>query len=85
MFYMKKQKKFRIKQLIYLVNKLLRYIVPNYYVKIYKIPLSRTGKLGRKELSEPVKGVFIIEEYVAPETKVEKIICKIYNKMKLEE
>ena len=62
----------------YLMDKLPRYMVPNYYVKISKIPLSRTGKLNRKRLPEPVKGDFIIEEYVAPEMEV---ICKIYNEI----
>jgi len=51
------------------MEKLPRYMVPNYYIKISKIPLSSTGKLDRKGLPEPCKTDFITEEYIAPEKK----------------
>eukprot|EP00833_Pecoramyces_ruminatium_P018314 jgi/Orpsp1_1/1192346/evm.model.d7180000092453.1 len=63
----------------YLSEKLPRYMVPNYYIKINEVPLSSTGKLNRKGLPEPSKEDLITEAYVAPETTIEKIICKIYS------
>jgi len=63
------------------MEKLPRYMVPNYYIKISKIPLSSTGKLDRKGLPEPCKTDFITEEYIAPEKKIEKTICRIYSEI----
>jgi len=63
------------------MEKLPRYMVPNYYIKISKLPLSSTGKLDRKGLPEPQKRDFITEEYVAPETVIEKVICKVYSEI----
>eukprot|EP00833_Pecoramyces_ruminatium_P018056 jgi/Orpsp1_1/1192088/evm.model.d7180000090531.1 len=63
----------------YLSEKLPRYMVPNYYIKINEIPLSSTGKLNRRELPEPSKEDLITEVYVAPETTIEKVICEIYS------
>eukprot|EP00833_Pecoramyces_ruminatium_P015334 jgi/Orpsp1_1/1189366/evm.model.d7180000071458.1 len=63
----------------YLNEKLPRYMVPNYYIKINEIPLSSTDKLDRKALPEPNKEDFITESYVAPENEIETIICKIYS------
>eukprot|EP00833_Pecoramyces_ruminatium_P013795 jgi/Orpsp1_1/1187827/evm.model.d7180000060423.1 len=63
----------------YLSEKLPRYMIPNYYKKIDKIPLSNTGKLNRRALPEINKEDFITESYVAPENEIETIICKIYS------
>jgi len=63
----------------YLFEKLPRYMVPNYYIRISEIPLSSSGKLKRDALPEPSKEDCINEEYVAPETEMEKVICKIYS------
>eukprot|EP00833_Pecoramyces_ruminatium_P008189 jgi/Orpsp1_1/1182221/evm.model.c7180000080399.2 len=65
----------------YLNEKLLRYMVPNYYIRINELPLSSTGKLNRRELPEPKKGDFITEAYVAPESDIEKVICRIYDEV----
>eukprot|EP00833_Pecoramyces_ruminatium_P010004 jgi/Orpsp1_1/1184036/evm.model.c7180000087749.1 len=63
----------------YLNEKLPRYMVPNYYIRIKEIPLSSTGKLNRRGLPEPSKEDLITEVYVAPETRIEKTICEIYS------
>eukprot|EP00833_Pecoramyces_ruminatium_P016016 jgi/Orpsp1_1/1190048/evm.model.d7180000076318.1 len=63
----------------YLMEKLPRYMVPNYYIRINEIPLSNTGKLNRRGLPEPSKEDLITEVYVAPETTIEKTICEIYS------
>eukprot|EP00833_Pecoramyces_ruminatium_P012429 jgi/Orpsp1_1/1186461/evm.model.d7180000050747.1 len=65
----------------YLKKKLPSYMIPNYYVKIDKIPLSSTGKLNRKELPTPNLDELIQEEYVAPINDIEKTICKIYGEI----
>eukprot|EP00833_Pecoramyces_ruminatium_P012100 jgi/Orpsp1_1/1186132/evm.model.c7180000097107.1 len=63
----------------YLNEKLPRYMVPNYYIRINEIPLSSTGKLNKRGLPEPNKKDFISEVYVAPENNIEKAICNIYS------
>eukprot|EP00833_Pecoramyces_ruminatium_P006152 jgi/Orpsp1_1/1180184/evm.model.c7180000072423.1 len=65
----------------YLNSKLPSYMVPNYYKKINKIPITFNGKLDRKGLPEPKEEDFITETYVAPVNNIEKIICKIYNEV----
>ncbi|ORX80515.1 acetyl-CoA synthetase-like protein [Anaeromyces robustus] len=65
----------------YLKNKLPLYMIPNYYKKINEIPLTISGKLNRKELPEIDNGDIIKEEYAAPETETEKLICHIYSKL----
>eukprot|EP00833_Pecoramyces_ruminatium_P014529 jgi/Orpsp1_1/1188561/evm.model.d7180000065743.1 len=58
----------------YLGEKLPRYMVPNYYIRIDEIPLSSTGKLNRRALPEPKEEDFITETYVAPVNNIEKVI-----------
>ncbi|OUM56457.1 hypothetical protein PIROE2DRAFT_18939, partial [Piromyces sp. E2] len=65
----------------YLKRKLPLYMVPNYYKKIEKVPLSSSGKLNRKALPEINIEDLIKEQYVSPETEIEKSICKIYSKV----
>eukprot|EP00833_Pecoramyces_ruminatium_P012342 jgi/Orpsp1_1/1186374/evm.model.d7180000050088.1 len=65
----------------YLKNKLPTYMIPNYYKKINEIPLTISEKLNRKELPEIDIGDIIKEDYVGPETKIEKCICHMYSKL----
>ncbi|ORX83872.1 acetyl-CoA synthetase-like protein, partial [Anaeromyces robustus] len=66
----------------HLNEKLPKYMIPNYYKRINEIPLSNSsGKLNRKALPEPTKEDFITEKYIAPETEMEKMICKFYSKI----
>eukprot|EP00833_Pecoramyces_ruminatium_P014970 jgi/Orpsp1_1/1189002/evm.model.d7180000068750.1 len=63
----------------FLKKKLPLYMIPSYFIKIDKLPLSFTGKLNRSLLSEPNINEIMEGEYVEPETKIEKEICKIYS------
>ncbi|OUM63915.1 hypothetical protein PIROE2DRAFT_9446 [Piromyces sp. E2] len=63
----------------YLKGKLPAYMIPHYIKRIHEIPLSNSGKLNRKALPEPDINDMIKEEYEAPITDIEKIICKIYS------
>jgi len=65
----------------YLNEKLPKYMIPNYYKRINEIPLSNSGKLNRKALPKPTKEDFITEKYIAPETEIERMICKLYAKI----
>ncbi|ORX77639.1 acetyl-CoA synthetase-like protein [Anaeromyces robustus] len=65
----------------YLKSKLPSYMIPTYFVKIGNLPVTSNGKLDRKSLPEPNIKNLNKEEYVAPETEIEKIICKIYSQV----
>ncbi|KAL6596797.1 acetyl-CoA synthetase-like protein [Neocallimastix californiae] len=64
----------------YCKKKLPRYMVPHYYKKISKLPLTSNGKLDRKALPELSKEDFMKNDgHIAPETKTEKELCRIYS------
>ncbi|OUM56578.1 hypothetical protein PIROE2DRAFT_18755, partial [Piromyces sp. E2] len=65
----------------YLKNKLPRYMIPNYFKLIDKLPITRNGKLDRKLLPSPTKEDIVKEQYISPKSKMEEIICNIYSKI----
>ncbi|OUM56932.1 hypothetical protein PIROE2DRAFT_18247, partial [Piromyces sp. E2] len=65
----------------YLKAKLPLYMIPSYFIKIERVPVTPNGKLDRNALPEPQKSDLITEQYVAPETEIEKLICRIYSKL----
>ncbi|OUM57261.1 hypothetical protein PIROE2DRAFT_17815 [Piromyces sp. E2] len=65
----------------YLKEKLPQYMIPTYFIKINEIPVTNNGKLNRKALPEPSINDMIKEEYIAPETDIEKEICNIYSQI----
>ncbi|ORX63769.1 acetyl-CoA synthetase-like protein [Anaeromyces robustus] len=65
----------------YLKNKLPDYMIPQYFVRIYTIPFNSHGKLDRRALPEPNIDDMLIEDYIAPETDIEKKLCDMYSKI----
>ncbi|ORX78898.1 acetyl-CoA synthetase-like protein [Anaeromyces robustus] len=63
----------------FLKNKLPSYMIPNYYVRIYELPVTANGKLDKKALPEPNISELNKEKYVAPETETEKYLCKLFS------
>eukprot|EP00833_Pecoramyces_ruminatium_P007630 jgi/Orpsp1_1/1181662/evm.model.c7180000078104.1 len=63
----------------YLKDKLPVYMIPNYYIKIDKIPYNNRGKLDRNALPEPIIEDIIKENYESPKREIEKIVCGIYS------
>ncbi|OUM65738.1 hypothetical protein PIROE2DRAFT_7151 [Piromyces sp. E2] len=65
----------------YLKKKLPLYMIPNFYKQIYEIPLLNGEKVNKKALPEfePSLNGLVKEEYVAPQSEIEKTICKIYS------
>ena len=56
-----------------LSSSLPSYMVPSAFVQLDAMPLTPNGKIDRKALPEPT---FVQEEYIAPESRNEKLICK---------
>jgi len=65
----------------YLKTKLPEYMIPNYYININELPITINGKLDRRALPEPTKYDLIKEKYEAPQTEIEKIVCRIYSEI----
>jgi len=60
--------------------KLPKYMVPNYFVHLDEMPMTASGKTDRKNLPTP-EFTFHVQEYVAPDTDQERILCGILTKL----
>lgn len=59
-----------------LSEKLPKYMVPNYFMRLESMPMTASGKTDRKNL--PVPDINLSErEYIPPVTDTEKILCAI--------
>lgn len=56
------------------------YMIPSYYVRMEKLPLSNNGKIDRKKLPDPFLSISLVEEYVEPRNDIEKRIAAIWEK-----
>lgn len=64
----------------YLVDILPHYMIPSYFVKIDKIPLTLNHKVDRKALPDPnLKEVTNSTKYVKPTNKIQRELCHIFE------
>ncbi|OPZ86371.1 MAG: Gramicidin S synthase 1 [Firmicutes bacterium ADurb.Bin419] len=63
----------------YLLRELPSYMVPSFFVRLPKMPLTSNGKLDRKGLPEPYNCLNTGVEYIAPENDAEKQMARIYS------
>lgn len=55
------------------------YMIPNYYIQLDDFPLTANGKINAKIL--PLPKIVSTVKYVAPSTKLEKILCSIWESL----
>ncbi len=63
----------------YLSKNLPDYMVPSYFIRLDRIPLTPNGKVDRRALPEP--GFTAGENYVAPRDKIEKELVRIWSRV----
>ncbi|OPZ87550.1 MAG: Tyrocidine synthase 1 [Firmicutes bacterium ADurb.Bin419] len=63
----------------HLTKNLPEYMVPLYFIRLDKMPLSPNGKADRKALPEPVGNVNIGVEYVPPRNETENKIARVWE------
>ncbi|MCC5438880.1 non-ribosomal peptide synthetase [Clostridium botulinum] len=62
----------------YLLDKLPDYMIPSYFIKLEKIPLTSNGKVDRKALPKPDRSIATCTEYVAPTNDIEESILELW-------
>jgi non-ribosomal peptide synthase protein (TIGR01720 family) len=68
----------------YLAAHLPDYMIPTYFVKLEKIPLTINGKVDRKALPDPRAAANSLkdkEEYIPPQSEVEKKLVEVWEKV----
>ncbi|MEX3625580.1 amino acid adenylation domain-containing protein, partial [Viridibacillus arvi] len=64
-----------------LKNSLPDYMIPSYFIKMEKIPLTPNGKIDRKSLPTPDGNISTGVEYEAPKTEMEKMLIEVWSKV----
>ncbi|HVF54593.1 MAG TPA: amino acid adenylation domain-containing protein, partial [Pyrinomonadaceae bacterium] len=59
----------------YLKERLPDYMVPSFFVLLDEFPLTANGKVDRRLLPEPSESSQQVDEYVAPRTGIEEMVC----------
>ncbi|MCY8823359.1 non-ribosomal peptide synthetase [Bacillus atrophaeus] len=62
-----------------LLTNLPEYMIPSFYIKLEKIPLTTNGKIDLKALSLLLIGIQSENTYVAPRNKIEKKLTEIWS------
>ncbi|MCL6588806.1 MAG: amino acid adenylation domain-containing protein [Firmicutes bacterium] len=65
----------------YLAGILPDYMIPSYFVRLSKIPLTANGKVDSSRLPEPEKNSSSRAEYKAPETELEQKLAIIWQEL----
>lgn len=69
------------KLISHLKGKLPLYMVPTHWVKLENLPLTANGKVDKKALPEPDITALINDEYVAPQSDMEKSLANIWKEL----
>ena len=60
-------------------------MIPAYYVRLEKLPLTSNGKINRKALPEPDGNIYTGVEYKEAETQTEKLLVNMWKEMLMTE
>ncbi|MCP4149989.1 MAG: AMP-binding protein, partial [bacterium] len=66
----------------YLAQNLPDYMIPAFFIKLEKIPLTPNGKIDKKALTEiKISRTEIQEDYIAPKSETEKALTQIWTEI----
>ena len=65
----------------HLLSKLPKYMIPNYFVHLPKIPMTASGKIDRKNLPEPTFLHKKTHNTIPPRTKTEETLLQIWRSL----
>jgi acyl carrier protein len=65
----------------YLAKELPPYMIPSYFVKMEKIPLTPSGKIDRRVLPVPAPGINKAKDYLAPRDETEEKMVKVWDEV----
>ena len=65
----------------HLSRNLPEYMIPSYFIRLEKIPLTQSGKVDRKALPEPEGNINTGREYEAPTNEAEEKLVKIWQEV----
>ncbi|MBN3526500.1 non-ribosomal peptide synthetase [Paenibacillus apiarius] len=57
------------------------YMIPSYYMRIDKVPLTPNGKVNRKALPDPDESVIPFTEYAAPNPGLEQMFVDVWHEI----
>ena len=65
----------------YLYRRLPEYMVPALWVELESFPLTPNKKIDKKSFPEPNIGTYLNNQFVLPQTEVEKSLCLIWQQL----
>ncbi|MGL4343724.1 MAG: amino acid adenylation domain-containing protein, partial [Cellulosilyticaceae bacterium] len=65
----------------HLLQKLPDYMIPEYFMRVERMPVSANGKLDRKALPRPERTTCVVTEYVAPQDQVQETLVDIWSEV----
>lgn len=58
------------------------YMIPNLFIRLESFPMTSSGKIARSVLAKyDISGLTASEEYKAPETELQKLLCKEFERL----
>jgi amino acid adenylation domain-containing protein len=64
----------------YLLQEIPDYMVPSYFIKLEKMPLTQSGKIDRKALPDPQTSLET-DQYIAPENQLEQRLLTLFSEV----